>query len=83
MLRKQRVDMIGTPLGRCDDSIDLNRMEFRSRAEGSPVAARRLSGGLGRNRTTDTRIFNPLLYQLSYQAWPLHAAECCAKGARL
>ena len=27
-----------------------------------------LSGGPGRNRTTDTRIFNPLLYQLSYQA---------------
>lgn len=27
-----------------------------------------LTGGLGRNRTTDTRIFNPLLYQLSYQA---------------
>ena len=27
-----------------------------------------LFGGLGRNRTTDTRIFNPLLYQLSYQA---------------
>ena len=25
-----------------------------------------LFGGLGRNRTTDTRIFNPLLYQLSY-----------------
>jgi len=29
---------------------------------------RRDLGGLGRNRTTDTRIFNPLLYQLSYQA---------------
>ena len=27
-----------------------------------------ICGGLGRNRTTDTRIFNPLLYQLSYQA---------------
>ena len=27
------------------------------------------AGGLGRNRTTDTRIFNPLLYQLSYQAF--------------
>ena len=27
-----------------------------------------IRGGLGRNRTTDTRIFNPLLYQLSYQA---------------
>ena len=25
-------------------------------------------GGPGRIRTTDTRIFNPLLYQLSYQA---------------
>ena len=25
-------------------------------------------GGLGRNRTTDTRIFSPLLYRLSYQA---------------
>jgi hypothetical protein len=28
------------------------------------------TGGLGRNRTTDTRIFNPLLYQLSYRAKP-------------
>ncbi len=27
-------------------------------------------GGLGRNRTIDTRIFNPLLYQLSYRAGP-------------
>jgi hypothetical protein len=27
-----------------------------------------LSGGLGQNRTADTRIFNPLLYQLSYRA---------------
>lgn len=26
------------------------------------------AGGLGRNRTIDTRIFNPLLYQLSYRA---------------
>ena len=29
---------------------------------------KKIVGGLGRNRTTDTRIFNPLLYQLSYQA---------------
>src|SRR3546814_6504876 len=28
----------------------------------------KMNGGLGRNRTTDTRIFNPLLYRLSYQA---------------
>ena len=27
-------------------------------------------GGQGRNRTADTRIFSPLLYQLSYLATP-------------
>jgi hypothetical protein len=27
-----------------------------------------LAGGSGRNRTADTRIFSPLLYQLSYRA---------------
>ena len=27
---------------------------------------RELSGAQSRNRTSDTRIFNPLLYQLSY-----------------
>ena len=32
------------------------------------VVLRYRSGGLGRNRTTDTRIFNPLLYRLSYRA---------------
>ena len=31
-------------------------------------SGRFVSGGPGRNRTTDTRIFNPLLYRLSYQA---------------
>ena len=31
-----------------------------------PIAEERY-GALGRNRTTDTRIFSPLLYQLSYQ----------------
>src|SRR5215471_8706750 len=34
-------------------------------------------GGLGRNRTTDTRIFNPLLYQLSYQALGLALLSVC------
>ena len=28
-----------------------------------------LSGGAGRNRTADTRIFSPLLYRLSYRAF--------------
>jgi hypothetical protein len=45
-------------------------------------------GGLGRNRTTDTRIFSPLLYQLSYQAWgwncgALAGREPLRGGARL
>ena len=30
-----------------------------------------LDGGQGRNRTTDTRIFSPLLYLLSYLAMPV------------
>ena len=34
-----------------------------------------LCGGLGRNRTIDTRIFNPLLYQLSYRAGSKIIAE--------
>ena len=29
---------------------------------------RQINGGSGRNRTADTRIFSPLLYQLSYRA---------------
>ena len=29
-----------------------------------------LSGASGRNRTNDTRIFSPLLYQLSYKGIP-------------
>jgi hypothetical protein len=33
-----------------------------------PVFSELKFGGLGRNRTIDTRIFNPLLYQLSYRA---------------
>jgi hypothetical protein len=34
----------------------------------NPLISLQNSGGQGRNRTTDTRIFNPLLYQLSYLA---------------
>src|SRR4051794_6023290 len=42
-------------------------MDKRPRKAGA-LQGRWEAGGLGRNRTTDTRIFNPLLYQLSYQA---------------
>ena len=38
---------------------------------------RKRFGGDGRNRTADTRIFSPLLYQLSYIT-PLYASERAA-----
>src|SRR5439155_27090259 len=39
-------------------------------------------GGQGRNRSTDTRIFNPLLYQLSYLAAGNGRARIRAARAR-
>src|SRR6185312_3114982 len=41
-----------------DYKIGVNRIDRRYRG----------NGGQGRNRTIDTRIFSPLLYQLSYLA---------------
>ena len=35
----------------------------------STAFARAKAGGQGRNRTSDTRIFSAVLYQLSYLAW--------------
>ena len=43
-------------------------------------ARRRVSGAQGRNRTTDTRIFSPLLYQLSYLGIRLRADHVPAKA---
>jgi hypothetical protein len=48
---------------------------------------RDLSGAQSRNRTSDTRIFNPLLYQLSYLgtvwwAGDTQAAGGCPEGKR-
>src|SRR5258705_10037758 len=40
-------------------------------------------GGQVRNRTSDTRIFSPLLYQLSYLAGPVRPGSECGKGARI
>ena len=42
---------------------------------------RRGNGAQGRNRTTDTRIFNPLLYQLSYLGiWPSRDKSVCDRS---
>ena len=40
---------------------------------GGSIEGEDLSGGLRRNRTTDTKIFSLLLYRLSYQALKLKA----------
>ena len=45
----------------------MNRLEAETKTA-PRVESRLYAGGPGRNRTTDTRIFNPLLYRLSYQA---------------
>ena len=40
----------------------------QTQAERKLSKNKEVSGGQGRNRTNDTRIFSPLLYQLSYLA---------------
>ena len=43
-----------------------------------PDTSREKIGGQGRNRTTDTRIFSPLLYLLSYLALDCFVAALLA-----
>src|SRR5437764_5486871 len=40
------------------------------------------AGAQGRNRTTDTRIFSPLLYRLSYLGAPSEGRQACRKRGR-
>ena len=46
--------------------VALYQMSY-TRILASPPISRWGSGASGRNRTNDTRIFSPLLYQLSYR----------------
>ena len=43
-------------------------MDFAGPERTQSDVPKQVNGGQGRDRTTDTRIFNPLLYQLSYLA---------------
>ena len=45
---------------------DSNRCGWFCRPETKPLIQPTIMGGTTRNRTGDTRIFSPLLYQLSY-----------------
>ena len=67
-----RIFSRGDRIRTCD--IQLPKLALYQ-AELRPVVTRRMNeksghknGGSGRDRTADTRIFNPLLYQLSYRA---------------
>jgi hypothetical protein len=46
----------------------VHRCQAAVRESGKENMEWKKSGGQGRNRTTDTRIFSPLLYRLSYLA---------------
>ena len=57
-----------TPMGQNDQpslGIERRAEKWRNRHYGNE-GIEALYGAQGRNRTTDTRIFNPLLYRLSY-----------------
>ena len=56
------VKVNGTSVGRIT-TVSVGRM-----GKGVAVTIAVKNGGLGQNRTADTRIFNPLLYRLSYLA---------------
>ena len=49
-------------------SLSLSLTMKNARHEAGRTSACDVSSGQGRNRTADTRIFSPLLYQLSYLA---------------
>ena len=49
-------------------SLSLSLTMKNARREAGRISACDVSNGQGRNRTADTRIFSPLLYQLSYLA---------------
>ena len=51
-----------------DDSITQELHKEKFTRGGIEMQLIVLVGGQGRNRTADTRIFSPLLYQLSYLA---------------
>ena len=48
--------------------------EARSRS-----VSKKIDGAQGRNRTSDTRIFSPLLYQLSYLGMRFRPAQDAAR----
>jgi len=50
------------------DPLPQYATQYKGRLAGALVVSACVTSGQGRNRTADTRIFSPLLYQLSYLA---------------
>ncbi len=48
------------------NSVNLSKYQIKYNKKGKLIFSTSLSSGATRNRTGDTRIFSPLLYQLSY-----------------
>ena len=63
-----RVNIVRAKLRLQEYRASLDKTKGLQAEARNPLFLLRILGGPGRNRTTDTRIFNPLLYRLSYQA---------------
>jgi hypothetical protein len=65
--------LVGMTAWGCLNAVWIWLLEFAAQKQkNQPISVKImvgfLFGGLDWNRTSDTRIFNPLLYQLSYRA---------------
>ena len=56
-------------------SVKLSKYQIKCNEKGKLIFSTSLSSGATRNRTGDTRIFSPLLYQLSYGTFPFAGAK--------
>ena len=66
----------------CVEDASKDRINRVSEKQKNPAIAGVFSGGQGRDRTGDTRIFSPLLYQLSYLATIVQGLDGRGAGIR-
>ena len=71
---KKEIKMPRTFLTSCETKRNKNAQAFLTSRE-----QKRNKNAQSRNRTSDTRIFSPLLYQLSYLG--IWSVNCCASQA--
>ena len=59
------------------NSVNLPKYQIKYNEKGKLIFSTSLSSGATRNRTGDTRIFSPLLYQLSYGTVRFRRGRMC------